>query len=303
MGNAQFPARAPRLLKVASVHKVSSLTMDATTTHEILLVPQQFPTVQAAVDAARGPTTIVVAPHLYAETVRVIDKPYVVIQSSQLSRRGVTISGQGGSTVLCVERSTLHLSGIEIRSNARSRGIFVANSSISLQECVVAGNRARDGADELFGAGMLCRDSKVRIQKSTITGNVVNHCGAAAAIAGGGGLFLQDCQAEIAGGTIQANAVYATTRASGGGIWCERSTLRMWRSRVTDNALHALSSEGAGIYIKAPLGCQLGGSVITGNGGPQVRGGGIFVEGDSARVAVHRNTVVRQNHPTDIDFG
>jgi hypothetical protein len=278
------------------------LPMAATTAHEILFVPQQFPAIQAALDAAGGPTTIVVAPELYAESLCVIDKPCVVIQSAHLSRRGVTISGDGGLAVLCVKRSTLHLSGIEVRSNALSRGLLVVNSSISLQECVVAGNQVGEGSEEPFGAGMLCRDSKVRIQKSVITGNVVNS-GTVATTAGGGGLFFQNCCVEIAGGNIQANAVYAMGSARGGGIWCERSTLRMWRSRVTDNALHAAWCEGAGIYFNAPLGCQLGGSVIVGNGSPRGHGGGIFVEGDSGRVSIHRNTVVRQNHPTDIDFG
>ncbi len=278
--------------------------MEATTAHQILFVPQHFPTIQAALDAVSGPTTILVASELYAESVHVVDKPYVVIQSSRLSRRGVTICGGDGdgSSVLRVERSTLHLSGIEVRSNARSRGLLVVSSSLSLQECLVAGNRIGDRSDEPFGGGMLCRDSRVRIQKSAITGNVIDR-GAAGSTAGGGGLFLQDCQVEIAGGTIQGNAVYAQSSAAGGGIWCERSTLRMWRSRVTDNALHAASCEGAGIVFKAPLGCQLGGSVITGNGSPRGHGGGIFIESDPAHVNIHRNTVVRQNHPTDIDFG
>jgi thiamine kinase-like enzyme len=275
--------------------------MDANTTHEIFFVPQQFPTIQAAVDAITGPATIVVAPGLYAETIHIVDKPYAVIQSAQLSRRGVTISGDGGLAVLFIERSTLHLSGIEVRSNARSRGILVISSSISLQECVIAGNRVGNDSDELFGVGMFCRKSKVRIQKSTISGNVVDG-GAAAIPAGGGGLFFQNCQVEIAGSTIQANAVYTTESARGGGIWCEQSTLRMWRSRVTDNALHAELCEGAGIYFKAALSCQLNGSVITGNGSPQGYGGGVFINGDSANVVIHRNTVVRQNHPTDIEY-
>jgi hypothetical protein len=212
------------------------------------------------------------------------------------------MSGNDSSSVIRVERSTLHLSGIEIRSIARCRGLLVTSSYISLQDCVVAGNRVGEGGDELFGAGLLCRDSRVRIQKSTIAGNIVDSA-VVGIVAGGGGLFLQNCHIEIAGCTIQANGVYAAKRARGGGIWCEQSTLRMWRSRVTDNALQATSSEGAGIYFSDPLDCQLGGSVITGNGSPQGRGGGIFVEGDVARVAIHRNTVVRQNHPTDIDFG
>jgi hypothetical protein len=239
---------------------------------------------------------------LYAESVRIIDKPYVVIQSTRLSRRGVTIAGGGGRVVLSVERSALHLSGIEVRSKARSRGLKVVDSYLSLQECVVASNRVGDDSDEAFGAGMLCRDARVRIQKSIISGNIVDR-GADARSAGGGGLYFQNCQVEIAGGTIQANAVYAKGSGRGGGIWCEQSTLRLWRSRVTDNALHAVLCEGAGIYFKAPLSCQLGSGVITGNGSPQGLGGGVFIEGDAARVVIDRQTAVRQNHPTDIDFG
>jgi hypothetical protein len=276
--------------------------MTVTATHEVFLVPQQFPTVQAALDAVGSPATIVVAPEVYAESLRIVDKPYVVIQSALLGRRGVTISGGGGLAALCVERSTLHLSGVEIRSNRRSRGLWVVNSSLSLQESIVAGNLAGEGADEPFGAGMYCRDSRVRIQKTTIAGNVANG-GTAATGAGGGGLFFQSCQVEIAGSTVQANEVYALGSARGGGIWCERSTLRMWRSRVTDNALHAASCAGAGIYFNAPRSCQLGGSVIVGNGSPRGHGGGIFVEGDAAPVSIHRNTVVRQNHPTDFECG
>ncbi len=156
--------------------------MAATVAHEVFLVPQQFLTIQAAIDAARGRTTIVVAPEVYAESLSIRDKQDVVIQSALLTRRGVTISGDGGLAVLCVERSSLHLSGVEIRSNACNRGLWVMNSSLSLQDSIVAGNRIGEGADELFGAGMYCRNSSVRIQKTTIVGNVVNGGTAAAAV-------------------------------------------------------------------------------------------------------------------------
>jgi hypothetical protein len=272
-------------------------TMSSAGAHDVYFVPGQFPTIQQAVDAAVGPTTIMIEPGLYAESVRVVSIEYLVIESTRLSRRGVTLAGGQGETVLSVRDSVVHLSGIEIRSNARSRGMMVDDSLVTLQECVVAGNRVSDESEEPRGAGMLCRRSRVRIQKSTVAGNTVD-C-AAVASAGGGGLYFEDCKVELAGSSVQVNAVFARGEARGGGIWCERSRMRMWRSRVTDNALHAKSCEGGGVYFRDPLDCQIGGSVITGNGGSTARGGGVFLSGGAGNVVIHANTVVGQNHPDD----
>ena len=74
--------------------------------------------------------------------------------------------------------------------------------------------------------------------------------------------------------------------------------MRMWRSRVTENALRAPSTHGGGIYFARSEGAQLGGSVITGNNSSS--GGGIAIDGDAARVVIHANTAVRQNHPDDV---
>ncbi|MGZ8709198.1 MAG: right-handed parallel beta-helix repeat-containing protein [Thermoanaerobaculia bacterium] len=261
--------------------------------HDIFLVPGQYESIQAAVAAIERPTTIVVAPGIYRESVVVAHKPYVVIQSAALSRRGVTLAGaDGAAAVLLVDHSTVHLSGVHVRSNARMRGVSVRDAVISLQDCTVAGNRIANGN----GAGMECRGSSVRIQKSTIAGNVIDGGDEIA----GAGLFFDACQIEIAGSNIQTNAGYADRKARGGGISCEASRMRMWKSRVTDNILAAPDCAGAGIYVRASVRCDLGGSVISGNDQSTGRGGGICIDGDPKRVAVHRNTVVRQNHPDDI---
>jgi hypothetical protein len=266
--------------------------------HEVLFVPQQFATIQLAIDAVAGPATIVIGTGVYPESVSVIGKPYLVLQSARLSKRGVTVSGGNvDAPVLSVERAALFLSGIEIRSNARRRGITAIHASISLQKCVVIGNRVAEGLFGALGAGMFALNSNVRIQKSAFLGNTVD--ATAAPVAGGGGLYLQDCRTEIAGSTIQGNAVYSAGELRGGGIWSERSSMRLWRSRVTDNALCGDHCKGGGIYFKEPLNSQLGGSFITGNSCQGGRGGGIFVDGDATHIAVHRNTVVGQNHPTD----
>src|ERR1041384_3667193 len=123
--------------------------------HEVFLVPEQFATIQVAVDSVVSPTTIVVAPGVYPENLTVVGKQSLVIQSSRLSKRGVAIVGNGGViAVLAVERSVLHLSGIEIRSNGRSRGVIAEQSSLDLQECFVAGNRAGAGGEVALGAGV-----------------------------------------------------------------------------------------------------------------------------------------------------
>lgn len=280
-------------------HSLPGMTILAD--HEVLLVPEQFATIQLAVDAVSGPSTIVVAPGVYSECVRIIGKRSIVIQSARLSRRGVTISGDGTeAAVLFVERSGLYLSGLEVRSNVQLRGILVIQSSISLQDCIIAGNRTGDGPVGAFGAGIFARDSQVHIQKSAVVGNTVD-C-QAAAIAGGAGLYLNDCRSEIAGSTIQGNSVYAGGELRGGGIWAERSSMRMWRSRVTDNALYGESCKGGGVYFKDALTSRVGGSVITGNGCQNGRGGGTFADGDSTQINIHRNTVIRQNYPTDLEF-
>jgi hypothetical protein len=267
--------------------------------YDVFFVPEDFRTIQEAVDAVVRPATIMISPGLYRERIRISAVAYLVIQSSRLSRRGVTLAGNDGDAVLSVQDSAVHLSGIEIRSNARNRGMIVSGSTLSLQECVIAGNRIGDDAQEPFGAGMLCRRSTVKIQKSTVAGNTVQ-C-PSARLAGGGGLYFDDCKIELAGSSVQLNAVYAWHEARGGGIWSERSRMRMWRSRVTDNAVHGTKCEGGGIYLRNSIDSQVGGSVITGNGGPTVRGGGIFVSGDAANVTIHGNTAVRQNHPDDRD--
>jgi hypothetical protein len=263
--------------------------------HDVFFVPAQFGRIQDAIDAVAGPATIMIEPGIYDESLQVIGKQYLVVESTRLGRRGVVITGNTEANVVTVESSKLYLSGIEIRSNRRARGIRAIDSSISLQECVVAGNAI--GAGDAFGAGMCCHDSSVRIQKSIVAGNTVD-CGSSEG--GGGGLYLVDCKVEIAGSSLQTNEVYATDVARGGGVWCERSQLRLWRSRITENWLFAPRSEGAGAYFRDAAATQLGGSVISGNGSVAGKGGGVFISGDRATVAIHRNTVIRQNHPDDL---
>ena len=273
--------------------------MSTISAHDVFLVPLHFPTIQAAIDAIVRPSTIMLSPGVYREDLRLVGTPGVVISTTRFGRRGVTLVGDAAASVLQIENASVYLSGIEIRSNGRARAISAVDSSIALQECVLAGNRADDRRGQASGAGMLCTRSSVRVQKSMLAGN---HAEGASGSASGGGLHLVECKVEIAGSSIQANAVYGSAEAKGGGIYCERSEVRLWRSRVTENALYGTSCEGAGLFLQ-DCSAQIGGSVVTGNGIAEGRGGGIFIGGEPGRVVVHPNTVLRQNHPDDIATG
>lgn len=230
-------------------------------------------------------------PGVYYEDLVFVSVPDVVISTTQFLRRGVVLVGAGADSVIAIEKSSVYLTGVEIRSNGCARAIAARESSVALQECVLAGNRTSEV--DARGAAMMCVGSSVRVQKSMIAGNNLAGEGAS-----GGGLYLSDCKVEIAGSSIQANAINGSAATLGAGIYCERSQMRMWRSRVTDNALLGTNSCGAGIYFKQST-AQLGGSIITGNTCVDGRGGGLFISGDAEQIVVHRNTDIRRNHPDD----
>src|SRR5690348_782857 len=121
--------------------------------HDVFLVPSQFSSIREAIGAIVRPSTIMVSPGVYSEDLLLVETPGVVISTTRFGRRGVTIVGATADAVVHIEKASVYLSGIEIRSNGRARAIEAFDSSISLQECVLAGNRVTDAHPEVRGAG------------------------------------------------------------------------------------------------------------------------------------------------------
>src|SRR5690349_13932338 len=106
--------------------------------HDVLLVPQQFSSISLALKSIVRPSTIMVSPGVYFEDLFLVQLPDVVISTTNFLRRGVIIVGAAAKSVITIESASVYLTGLEIRSNSQARAISAINSSIALQECVIA---------------------------------------------------------------------------------------------------------------------------------------------------------------------
>src|ERR1043166_522594 len=155
-----------------------------TSTYEVFLVPSQFSSIREAIGAIVCPTTIMISPGVYAEDLSLNGLPNVVISTTQFQRRGVVLTGAGvADSIIKIENTCLYLTGVELCSNGRARAIATRNSTVALQECVLAGNRVVGAKPS--GAAMHCLQSSVRVQKSMIAGNQIE----GAETGSGGGLY------------------------------------------------------------------------------------------------------------------
>jgi len=164
-----------------------------------------------------------------------------------------TSPDKGGG--LHVLYGTVTVSGSTISGNNADHGggLYAAQSAVTLAEAAVEGNSAY-GA----GGGLLIYGGTLDTTAGTIDNNTGGY-------PGGGGLRLDDVDAELIGTVISGN-----TASNGGGVWIAEGTTVLTEVMVTDNT--ALS-QGGGVYAKdGPL--SIGDSTFSGNSA-QSSGGGL----------------------------
>src|SRR5262245_5469159 len=183
----------------------------------VLNVPQDYPTIQMAIDAAVNGDTVTVAPGTYAENINFHGKAITVASAQGPSQ--TTIDGgalDSVATFTSGESSASVLNGFTLR-NGRSDfntvgfgdggGIRVQNSSPTITGNVITANTACNGL------GISVRFGSPRIQDNTITGNVRQGCSGGT---GGGGIQVVGAgAAKIIDNVISNNMM---TSSDGGGI-------------------------------------------------------------------------------------
>lgn len=203
---------------------------------EEILVPDDSPSIQQAIDAADDGDSVVVASGIYFEqidlagkaiTLRSIDGPNATIidASSGLSSVVRCISGEGSDTMISGFTLTGGVGTLQGQGARAGGGIYIHNSSPTITDCVLAAN------DAALGGGIAIVWGSPTIRRCRFKSNAASSLG--------GGVYavllsypiLSEC-------TFESNF-----SAAGGGIYAHMASPIILRSRFSAN----LAETGGGL--------------------------------------------------------
>ncbi|UCF43562.1 MAG: hypothetical protein JSV99_01140 [Planctomycetota bacterium] len=276
----------------------------------ILHVPEDYPTIQAAIDAAEDYDMVLVADGTYrGEGNRDIDflGKAVTVKSESgpenciIDCNGTESQPHRGFYFHSYEDTDSILDGFTIANGHAPKkvisgdwhfygggAILCYNSSPAIKNCNIYNCNARE-----YGGGIDCWGSNPAITKCAISGNTARYDGGGircmtssptisnCTISGntaseGGGIdsTYEESGPKIINCTISGNSV----RGRGGGINCREGSLTVTNSIVADNS----AAEGGGIYSEGsrPMiidGCTIKGNIAESKVG--ALGGGIHIVG------------------------
>ena len=250
----------------------------------ILQVPDQYRTIQEAIDGSRLGDTIIVAPGVYRLPPGniTIDKESLTLKSAGGAAETIIV-GRGNSSVITIlEGSRAVIDGFTITSGKdmdtsaiRGGGIYCApSSSPVIMNNIITGNSA------VYGGAIYCdRSSSPAIINNVISKNK--------AIGIGGGIYSFWATSNINRNRLEENEA----ADAGGGIFSYRDS-----SRITNNIIWKNKAKlGGGISIDRSTATVIN-DTITAN--MAVFGGGIFVDRGSVRMI---NLILWQNED-DLHF-
>lgn len=223
-----------------------------------LLVPQQYGTIQAALDAAQSGDTVLVSPGTYFENL-VVSRSVILRSTGGAS--DTTIDGQRAGVVVEVRGTgteNVTISGFTI-TNGRHRFPFQFGGGIHLDSVIAAAadNVIRDNTG-CFGSGISASAAAVTIERNRVADNPQDPaCGG-----DGGGIFLNG---DGAGPSLVANNIISghSIAGRGAGIAVQgmnRLTIR--ENLIKDNEANNTvggTPYGGGILV------NIGSVVISGN--------------------------------------
>ncbi len=211
-----------------SLSIVAALTAGAAGHAAELRVPEDFPSVQAAIDSAVAGDVVSIA----AGTYGAIDLQSKAIALHGRGKAADTIIDAGGASRV-IEASGVAKGVVDLRNltiangfldgtdGATGAGIRAAGTSLALtnvivRDCTIV--RAGSGPEQAFGAGVFASDRPVLIDNCRFLANTItfNSDGSLNPLSGGGALACINSQVDCTGSIFELNNCSTTTF---GGSW------------------------------------------------------------------------------------
>jgi len=299
------------LTVVAVIALIAPQVADAATIH----VPTDYPTIQAAINAAANGDTVQVAPGTYHENINFMGKAITVISTGG-PQTTIIDGGQAGPvvTVDTGEGLASVLNGFTIQngfgtpnSGYDGGGILIRGSSPTIINNIIAHNQA------CSGAGMAVYGGSPLIKGNTIDHNVQGGCSGGT---DGGGILLQAAgSAQIIGNIITNNTIYfdgggiglfaagtptiqgniisgnSATDMGGGISMVNSSDANIVENLITNNT----APEGGGVAFLVPSGNRgpfLVNNTIAGNDASSAQGSDILSQGFASQAKLINNVIV-----------
>jgi len=268
------------------------LVLPAVGSAAVIYVPDDYPAIQDAIEAALDGDTIIVRPGTYMETVDFVGKA-VRLQSEQGpevttidgSRLGAVVrfsEGEGSDSVLdgftvtnggskgidCHDGSPTIINNIVTNNEGRGIGFFCLSASSSP---LIAGNIVT-GNEGGISCTMRVPSSFPRIRGNTVIGNHSSY---------GGGIRCHEGSPVIIDNVVTGN-----TADYGGGLWCAGATGAV----ISNNYFggNSATAKGGGIRTNDCESALVIGNIVTGN--DAAIGGGIM-NSPSSTVSLVNNII------------
>ena len=194
---------------------------------EILTVPEQYSSIQAAINASNDQDTVMVSPGFYQENISfngkdiVVSSTFIIDQDSLIIASTIIDGNNNGSVVEFDDGET---------EAAVLQGFTIQNGDGKYAD------PDENGTFYTYGGGIYCRGSSPVLKDLIVTNNTGDE-------GGGGGIFCYEASPIITGCLITNN----TTNDVGGGLYSRNS------SNVTIINTDFVSNEadlGAGCYLR-----------------------------------------------------
>lgn len=305
----QVPPDAPpgsyamtlEVLRGLSVVASASFSITITQSGDILRVPQDYTTIQAAILAAADGDQIEIAPGTYSEWgIQFLGKE-VVVRSTDPTNPAVvdsTIIDGGGQDRLFLftadEGHASQLQGLTLRNGyaREGGGIACLGAAPTIANCVITGCNAY--AAGLGGGAIYGKDSDLVLQSCSIANNIAVEYGGGISLvtasSGAGGILGLPASPEIRNCTVEGNSA-----VNGAGVFFSNVHPSFTQCEIRSNTS---SGYGGGVFGTNSGSATLDSCTVISN--TAAYGGGLSLQRTATTI---QHSLIEANHATATFFG